>query len=268
VIAAAAIETANDSGRDTAPAPSFRHVHGLGVNPNDGALYIATHSGMWRLAAGTKKPEPVGRSRQDTMGFTVAGLDRFLGSGHPDNFDQPPLLGLIESRDAGVSWRPISLQGRADFHVLRAMGRRVYGYDVAHARLLISSDRGRTWTERKLDTPLIDLVADPKAPERLVASTDAGLLTSIDAGASWKRIGPAIGLLGWPASRRLYLVAGDGTLKLSTTRGRVWKRLGTIGGQPAAFLARTTRELYVAVHDGPILRSRDGGRSWRVAAAT
>jgi hypothetical protein len=25
-----------------------QHVHGLGVNEADGALYIATHSGLWR----------------------------------------------------------------------------------------------------------------------------------------------------------------------------------------------------------------------------
>jgi len=76
------------------------HVHGLGVNPSDGALYIATHTGMWRVSPGGTKPEPVGTSHQDTMGFTIVGADHFLGSGHPDNLNQPPLLGLIESTAA------------------------------------------------------------------------------------------------------------------------------------------------------------------------
>ena len=242
------------------------HVHGLGVNPGDGALYIATHTGMWRVSRGAVKPEPVGDSRQDTMGFTVAGRDHFLGSGHPDSFDQPPLLGLVESLDGGATWKAVSLAGEADFHVLRAVGKRLYGYDVTHERLMTSRDGGKTWTERKVNARVVDLVPDSQAPDRVLASTDAGLLTSTDAGATWSRVSRVIGLLGWPAPNRLFLVGADGTVQLSRTRGRAWTRVGTIGGQPAAFLARTSRELYVAVHDGRILRSRDGGRSWQLFA--
>jgi hypothetical protein len=97
------------------------HVHGLGINPRDGALLIATHGGLYRVAAGEQEAERVGESRQDTMGFTIVGPDHFLGSGHPDakgfQAGDPPLLGLIESRDGGQTWRPISLRGEADFHV-------------------------------------------------------------------------------------------------------------------------------------------------------
>jgi hypothetical protein len=42
------------------------------------------------------------------------------------------------------------------------------------------------------------------------------------------------------------------------------RRLGEIGGQPAAFLAQGVRELYVALHDGTIKRSTDGGATWVV----
>ena len=99
------------------------HVHGLGINPADGALFIATHTGLWRSGLGESKSVRVGDNNQDTMGFTVIGRDRFLGSGHPDfRTDLPPLLGLIESNDGGRSWEPISLLGQADFHVLRSAG--------------------------------------------------------------------------------------------------------------------------------------------------
>lgn len=40
----------------------------------------------------------------DLMGFTVAGPDRFLASGHPGpGADLPEPLGLVESRDGGQS---------------------------------------------------------------------------------------------------------------------------------------------------------------------
>lgn len=61
------------------------------------------------------------------MALTVVGRDRFLASGHPDPRDprlrrrgRPPLLGLIESTDAGRPWSSISLLGDADFHALAA----------------------------------------------------------------------------------------------------------------------------------------------------
>src|SRR3712207_5291105 len=78
--------------------PGPIHVHGLGTNPRDGALFIATHTGLFRLVATEKVATRVGDSYQDTMGFAVVGPDRFLGSGHPDGREQaPPFLGLIRS---------------------------------------------------------------------------------------------------------------------------------------------------------------------------
>ena len=97
--------------------PGVVHVHGLGVNPRDGALFAATHTGLFAIGDGTASR--VSDRLQDTMGFTVVGPDHFLGSGHPDfrdrqlyDPDRRPLLGLVESRDAGRSWRPLSLLGR------------------------------------------------------------------------------------------------------------------------------------------------------------
>src|SRR5687767_322438 len=87
--------------------PGPVHVHGLGVNPADRALFIATHTGMFRVPEGERRAKRVADRYQDTMGFTVVGPDRFLGSGHPDGREKlPPFLGLIESRDAGETWKP------------------------------------------------------------------------------------------------------------------------------------------------------------------
>lgn len=64
--------------------PGPMHVHGLGVNPADDALFIATHTGLYRVEKGKRKAQRVGNRYQDTMGFTIVGPNRFLGSGHPD----------------------------------------------------------------------------------------------------------------------------------------------------------------------------------------
>jgi hypothetical protein len=247
--------------------PGPIHVHGLGVNPADRSLFIATHTGMFRVEEGETKAERVTNRYQDTMGFTIVGPDRFLGSGHPDINEArakglPGLLGLIESRDAGLTWQPISLLGEADFHVLRSAGNRVYGYDATNQRLMFSRDAGRTWGERRPPAPLIDLAVDPGRLSHLVAASGSVLFESSNEGRSWSVLGNRAGLLAWPSRGALYLVDGDGRVFLSRDGGTRWSHVGEIGGQPAALLADD--DLYVALHDGTIKRSPDGGRSWAV----
>jgi hypothetical protein len=253
---------------DVDPGPI--HVHGLGINPADGSLLIATHTGTYRVAPDEHKAKLIGENRQDTMGFTIAGPDRFLGSGHPDpnaarERGLSPLLGLIESRDAGRSWQSISLSGRADFHVLRFAGRRVYGYDATNDRLLLSTDLGRTWRRVSRPAPLIDLVVDPRDSAHAVASTEKRLFVSRDEGLQWRPLrGGRSGFLAWPTPTRLYLVAASGMVLTSPAPDRPWREVGEIGGEPAALMAQSQNELYVALHDGTIKRSADGGRTWRV----
>jgi hypothetical protein len=245
------------------------HVHGLGVNPADGALFIATHTGLYRSGEGDSRSVRVGDNKQDTMGFTVAGADRFLGSGHPDfQQDLPPLLGLIESTDGGRSWEPISLLGEADFHVLRSAGENVYGYDASNDRLLASVDAGRTWEELERPAPLVDVAVHPNDSRHLVAAGASdlfrGLYESRDGGRSWNTIGDAVGLLAWPTPERLFLVDGGGNVFQSTNGGGRFERRGKIGGEPAALLGQGADELYAALHDGTIKHSTDGGSTWSV----
>jgi hypothetical protein len=246
----------------------LEHIHGLGVD--GGALYIATHTGLWMAPEGQTQPRRVGESQQDIMGFSVAGEGRFIGSGHPGpDQDLPPSLGLIESRDGGRSWRNVSLLGETDFHVLESAGDRVYGYDGARG-LLVSSNGGRAWDARMPPAPMFSLAIDPGNADRIVAATEAGLFVSADAGRRWRPLSNELaGLLAWQDTGRLFLVDGAGAILVSDDAGRSWEATGTIGGQPAAFVAHDD-ELYAALGDGSVKRSSDGGRSWslRVAPAS
>lgn len=263
---------AGDDGEDAdAPIrvgdPGPQHVHGLGLNPADDALFIATHSGLFRAGPGERRATRVGDRFQDTMGFTVVGPDRFLGSGHPDGRDGlPPFLGLIRSVDAGRSWKPVSLLGARDFHVLEAAGRRVYGFgsDFESRRqgLLGSEDHGRTWTALPAPEPLISLALAPRDPRRLIASGEQGLHSSEDGGRRWRPIPGPAGFVAW--SRALVVVTFDGRVYASARPGVRPDHLGDIGGRAAALEAAGGGELYVALHDGTVKRSSDGGRSWRV----
>jgi photosystem II stability/assembly factor-like uncharacterized protein len=252
--------------------PGPVHVHGLGVNPADGALFIATHTGLFRTPAGEAKAQRVGRSYQDTMGFTVAGSDYFLGSGHPDaaalQEGTPPLLGLIESSDGGRTWASVSLLGKADFHVLRFARDRVYGYDASNNRLLVSRDQGETWEKLAVAaSPLLDLAANPANPDHLVATGEVGLFTSRDGGRRWGLLSVDAGLLAWPSEETLYIVASDGFVYRSSDGGEGRTPVGNVGGQPAALVAEGDEELYVALHDGTVKVTTDGGETWELRSA-
>ena len=241
------------------------HVHGLGMNPKDQGLFLTTHTGLWRVAADDGKATRVAERREDIMGFTVEGSDRFLGSGHPDLRDNlPPLLGLIRSRDSGRNWTRVSLLGQADFHVIRRSGKRIYGFDSYRERFLVSRDSGRTWAKGRSLGGLIDFVVSSKDSRRLLASSAVGMSGSADEGASWQNISEKRGFLAWPLPDRLYLLNGRGAVLVSPDGGRRWRQLGEIGGRPAAFLATTRDALYAALHNGVIKQSRDAGASWAV----
>ena len=249
--------------------PGPIHVHGLGINPADGALFVATHTGLFRAAEGQRRARRVAGRYQDTMGFTVTGPNRFLGSGHPDLREKlPPFLGLIESDDGGRSWRSLSLQGKVDFHVLEASGRRIYGYgsdfDSGEPRFLASDNGGRNWRRLDPPEPLIAVAISPTDARTLLASGERRVFSSRDGGRSWSPIeAPTAGMLAWNTAG-LFLAGAEGRVWRSTDDGGAWQEAAEVGGRPAAFDSGRDDELLVALHDGTIKRSSDRGANWAI----
>jgi hypothetical protein len=255
------------SGPVTAGDPGVIHIHGLGRNPADDTLIIATHTGLFRLASDDRSPERIAGLYQDTMGFAVVGPDHFLGSGHPGSAENdPPFLGLIESRNAGRKWRPISLRGDVDFHVLEAQGESVYGFgsdwDTREARFLRSDDRGRTWTRLTPPEELLGLAIDPQDPRVSVALGEQQGWLSRDGGASWRPLPIPGGMVTWTAELGLVAVDLGGVVRTASEPTGEWNEVGRLPGTPAA-LEGVGDELLAATHEPRVLSSRDRGKTWR-----
>lgn len=243
------------SGED--PAALAGHVHGVGTDPGDGRLYVATHGGLFKLNEDRNSLELVAGRVQDFMGFTVTGPDTFLASGHPgEGDDGPAALGLIESIDAGMTWQTLSLAGEADFHSLESAGSSIYGLDSGSGAVMRSED-GVAW-EQSMPAPLADLAVDKKNT-RVVGTSESGLLLSTDGGVSFEPVenSPILLLVDW---------APDGTLVGIDPAGQVysskdlksWDQLAALGGPPQAFSAEDDGVVYVALEDSVGI-SRDGG---------
>jgi photosystem II stability/assembly factor-like uncharacterized protein len=148
----------------------------------------------------------------------------FSARATPDLRDNlPPRLGLIQSRNEGKTWTPVSLLGEADFHILRARRAQIVGYDGTSGQILTSRDGGRHWRRHRFVGPLVDLMIAPAPLRTLLATTPAQLLLSRDGGRSWGSLSETTGLLAWPEPRRLYLLASDGRLWLSPDVGKRWR---------------------------------------------
>ncbi|MBT2487225.1 exo-alpha-sialidase [Streptomyces sp. ISL-96] len=258
-VLAAGLTACTSDSDSTEAAVSLSHVHGLGVDPSDGRLYVAPHDGLFTPNA-KGEPQLVGDSRDDFMGFTVAGPKTFLASGHPASDDEPPHRGLIESTDAGKTWKTRSLEGEADFHALDAV-HTIYGYDSISGKLRVSKE-GATWDDRAA-LNLLDLAISPDNANTVLATTEDGIATSTDGGRTFRPgAEPVMAFLSWPKTDALYGVDPNGSLNRSTDGGTTWKPVGEVpGGRPQALTAISPNHILVATQDG-IYETRDGGETF------
>lgn len=260
VLAACSDASAPDPASSQDTQMSLGHVHGIGVNPADGALYAASHYGVFKFREDGSAHRVADRY-QDTMGFTVVGPDRFLGSGHPDlREDLPGLLGLIESTDAAQTWTPVSLLGEADFHALEATAELVVGYD-ASSRALMRSRDGRSWVT-VAKARLVDLALNPADSDRLLATTPRGELLeySLSGGGPSDVPAPALIYVDWPRADLLVGVGPDGAIWASTDGGDGWESVAGPPGEPQAIDVEPG--LWHVATDAGIFRSTDDGASW------
>lgn len=238
------------------------HVHGVGIDPRDVALLLATHEGLYEVGnAGAVTPVgPV----IDLMGFAVAGADHYLASGHPGlRVDLPNPVGLLESTDGGRTWEPVSRQGRSDFHALTVLGDGgALGYDGT----LVRSADGRTWEQLTIPTEPHTLAAAPD-DSRMLATTAHGLLQSADAGTSWVPVpgAPLLQVVTWSADGGTAVgVDPAGAVWTSTDDAGTWKQTATLDAAPHAVTADETAQRIAVVTDDGLWQSTDGGRTFTV----
>jgi hypothetical protein len=252
--------TKSGDGGDAAgqSAAGLGHVHGIGVNPADGRVYIGTHRGVFQVSE-QQRPVLVSDRGQDFMGFTVVGPDHFLAGGHPGD-DSSVSVGLIESTDAGATWTSRSLDGRADFHSLQARHRFVYGYNYSTGELMVTADLEH-WDMRS-HVRLGDFAVSPADPDVVVGVTDRGVVRSQDGGRSFTApAGPVLLLVSWAEDGALVGVTPCGVVHASGDGGLTWDTRGTLNGLAEAVEAISGREIYAAA-DSAVFVSRDGGRTF------
>lgn len=265
VLATAGCTQQSGAATDPEDPTALGHVHGLGVDPADDTLYVASHLGVFRVADG-EPPVRVADRWQDTMGFTVVGPQHFLASGHPDLRENlPGLLGLVESTDGAQTWEPVALLGEADFHSLAGTEDRVFGYDATSGRLMSAPGPGfGSWTTLARAT-VVDLAVDPGNPDRVLTTNPEGRIWGFDASATEALPEeldgtPDLVFLDWPTPDLLVGLDADAAVHVSRDEGATWEDAGEVPGRPVAL--EVTEETWYAATEQGVFRSSDDGASW------
>ncbi|GGN89457.1 hypothetical protein GCM10011579_084350 [Streptomyces albiflavescens] len=261
LVLAACGDGTSDTGEKAAASTSaseLSHVHGLGVDPADGRVYVATHDGLYTIAKG-QNPKLVGDRKDDFMGFTVTGKNTFIASGHgAEGSDRPGNLGLIETTNSGRAWTSRSLSGAADFHSLDSAKGIAYGYEGG--RIRVSADL-KNWDDRAT-LEALDLAAGPSG-NKLLATTSEGVVAGSDGGRTFgKGAGPVQAFVSWPTQKALFGIDSSGKLSSSADGGETWRQLTAVpGGQPQALTAVDAKHILAATTEG-VYESRDGGKTF------
>ncbi len=246
-----------DRPRPTGSPRPMGHIHGVGRDATTGDVVLATHGGLFRIDA--SGPTPVGPV-VDLMGFAIAADGSYLASGHPGTTTElPNPVGLIRSTDGGATWTSLSRGGESDFHGLSAGSGLVAGFD---GTLRVSTDGGRTWEARRMPSAP-HVLAVSASSERVLATTQDGLLHSDDGGASWTRVTTPELLVAvhWADDETVAGVDVAGRLVLSEDGGTTWRTGPTsLGEVQAVHASRTPDGVEVlAVAGDAVLRTTDLG---------
>jgi photosystem II stability/assembly factor-like uncharacterized protein len=246
------------------------HYHGLAVDPADPSrLYLATHHGFYVVAAdgtATRVSEV-----QDFMGFTPHPTDPSVlyASGHPSNGGN---LGFLMSVDGGANWTQVSqgLGGPVDFHqmdVSPADPQVIYG---VYGGIQVSRDGGKSWSMAGAPPEgLIALAASARSTDRIYAATQAGLLHSDDAGATWQTTafdGQTVSMVATGPNGTLYAyVVGRGLMSTVEEKPGDWSLLSSDERVQLhlAIDGRDPNRLFAIAHKAGIIQSTDGGESWQ-----
>ncbi len=167
-------------------------------------------------------------------------------------------------------------------------------YAAMANELLVASRRNGHWeTDRQLIGASTECVAaDPLKPEVVYCGTfDRGLWRSVDAGASWERVGEniegAVMAVAVSIAERageqgvVYAGTEPSAVYRSENGGETWRELGGLRGLPSApewsFPPRpetshvrwisadpnSLGRLFVAIEAGALVQSPDGGQTWK-----
>ena len=234
-------------------AESISHIHQIDLYKDE--VLLGTHEGVMKLGPGGSFSR-VGNDPFDVMGMAI--LDGVIyASGHPFAGDsRPPLLGLLDSKDGGKTWRQVSLKGEVDFHLLEVSPHAIIGGDSAGGKLFFSTNKGVKWSIRGKNI-FEDIALSPESSEVAFGISNGKLMKSIDGLKTWKLQKPlgSFSQIAWIAET-IFLSSGKQLLQ-SNNGGKSWKsaykfkaNIGVVKANSTLVIVTVGNKVYQSINGG------------------
>jgi hypothetical protein len=159
------------------------HLHSVATDGTN--IYVASHHGLY---VWNKKEWKLQGDNFDIMGLAIAGKV-FYASGHP-GADQnlPDPAGVLISKDQGLTWKPVTLTGQVDFHLLEVSGENFIGVAANYGSILKSPDGAKNW--EPVQAPgFSDVTINPDSPDEVLLSSENNISISKDFAHTFTTIG-------------------------------------------------------------------------------
>ena len=231
----------------------WRHIHGLGLDPNDSSLlFIATHGDFYHSKNGGS-PVKVDKIRADYMAFSAPYQKDapLYASGHPSTGGN---TGLIKSSDGGITWQQVAtvLEPPVDFHAM-AVGKTdpnlIMGFDSGNRGLFKTTDAGKTWITIDYPEPISALTISPHDSDIIFAGTGNGIYKTNDGGKTWSHVsykGLNVFALSFDEQGTLFGSVGTFGLVKSDDMGESWENIPDIDLTVTSFaLDHSNKIIYV-----------------------
>ena len=231
----------------------WRHIHGLGLDPNDSnLLFIATHGDFYHSKNGDP-PVKVDKIRADYMAFSAPYQKDapLYASGHPSTGGN---TGLIKSSDGGITWQQVAtvLDPHVDFHAM-AVGKTdpnlIMGFDSGNRGLFKTNDGGKTWSTIDYPEPISALTISPHDSDIIFAGTGNGIYKTNDGGKTWSHVsynGLNVFALSFDEQGTLFGSVGTFGLVKSDNVGESWENIQDIDLTVTSFaLDHSNKIIYV-----------------------
>lgn len=235
VIAVVATNATNNTNQDSSDPRviSWRHVHGLGIDPADSnLLYIATHGDFYHSKNGGP-PVKVDKVRADYMAFNAPyekGVPLYA-SGHPATGGN---TGLIKSTDGGITWQQVSkvLEPPVDFHAMalsKSDPNTIIGFDSGARGLFKTSDGGVSWDSLPYPEYISAIAILPTDADTIFIGTGKGIYQSNNGGKNWEQLSQYQGItilaLSIDENGVLYASTSEFGLTKSEDLGESWQQI-------------------------------------------
>ncbi len=253
-------------------------LHALAIDPRDARTWYAGTEDQVAAASGLYRTRDAGITWTQLPGLRgIAVWSLAIWSENPQIIAAGAADGLYLTRDGGDSWRKISPDSNRDLRPVVSLAFHPVDSRILYAGTThlpwLTMDGGVSWQSIHSgmldDSDVFSIHVDPQRPQTVFSSACSGAYRSLNGGRLWTRMATPRGAFRTylvtqnPRRRTSIFAATSAGLLKSDNGGAIWRKVSPEAVKSIAFDPFDASRIYAASSTGGLLRSTDGGETFR-----